>query len=147
MLCVRSAVAGLASAVALIGPVAAADSDELRRFGLIGTWAVNCAQPDSSSNPYVIYAVKDGSPIWILQMGDLQARYSVRQLKIIGEDVLDYIDGPDQAGRMHHMQLKKTGARFRSIASTREDGSAVIADGKFVASGAPTAVFENCPSR
>ena len=147
MSCVRRAIAALTAAMALIGPAVAADSDELKKFGLIGTWAVNCAQPDSASNPYVIYAVKDGSPFWILRMGDLQARYGMRQLKVIGEDVLDYIDGPDQAGRMHHMQLKKTGARFRSLSSTREDGSAVIADGKFVASGAPTLVFENCPSR
>ena len=147
MFCVRSAIAALAAGVALIGPAVAADSDELSRFGLIGTWAVDCAQPDSASNPYVIFAVKDGAPFWILRMGDLQARYGMRQLKAIGADVLDYTDGPDQAGRTHHMQLKKTGARFRSLSSMREDGSAVIADGKFVASGAPTPVFENCPSR
>ncbi len=147
MFCVRRAIAALVTVIALISPVAAADSDVLRMFGLIGTWAVNCAQQNSSSNPYIIYAIKDGSPIWILRSGDLQAQYRMQQLKIIGEDVLAYVDGPDEAGRTHHIQLKKTGTRFRSIASTREDGSPVIADGKFVASGAPTPIFENCPSR
>jgi hypothetical protein len=52
-------------AVSSIAPTAVAadaDADVLRRFGMLGRLAIDCAAPYSQSNPHQIYAVSPRVP-------------------------------------------------------------------------------------
>jgi hypothetical protein len=56
-----------------IAPAAAdPDSDGLRAFGLLGTWATDCSHPPGPVNVYVTYATNaEGPPVYRLSNGHL----------------------------------------------------------------------------
>ncbi len=143
----RSLGVALLAFVALFGsaPADASDRDEMRRFGIYGKLAVDCAKPASSSNPHLFFAVsRDGKATRTLKMADpeLDAVLPIRNVRIIAPDRLQY----DETGRQSELVIviAKEGNKFRSWNSTRADGTVLVKDGKFPSSGSPTIAFTAC---
>jgi hypothetical protein len=144
--------AALALLVVLPDAARAAGPDEeaIRKFGLLGTWAVDCSKPVSGQNPYQTYAVKNGSVTRTLRMANerLDGTFDMRRLSLIGGNILAYNDRK-QVGSppSYDIHLEMSSGRFRSISSIQNDGKVMVKDSTFVASGAPTPVFEKCSAR
>ena len=125
---------------------AASDGDVLKRFGMLGRTAVDCAAPPSSSNPNVTFAVSpQGKATRTLKMMDpgLDATLAIRNLRLLAPDTLQF----NETGRQSELTitLVKIAGKFRSWRSVRADGTVLIADGKFPKTGSPTLAFTFCP--
>ncbi len=137
---------GLVVLVTLLGilPAAAADGDVLRRFGMHGRLAVDCAAPASSTNPHLVYAVSpQGQVTRTLRMDpSLDGTFPMRNLRLLAPDRLQY----EETGRRAEfvITVARIGGRYRSWQSVQGDGKVLIQDGKFPESGAPTLAFEVC---
>jgi hypothetical protein len=124
---------------------AASDGDVLKKFGMLGTTAVDCAAPPGPSNPYVIFAVSpQGKATRTLKMMDpgLDATLAIRNLRLLAPDTLQF----NETGRQSELTitLVKVAGKFRSWRSVRADGTVLIADGKFPTTSKPTLAFTFC---
>jgi len=121
---------------------AASDRDALKKFGMLGTTAVDCAAPPSNSNPYVIFAVSpQGNATRTVKMKDpgLDGTLAIRNLRLLAPDTLQF----NETGRQS--ELTVTLGKIRSWRSVRADGTVLITDGKFPNTGKPTIAFTFCP--
>jgi hypothetical protein len=142
---VRLALLVLLSLLGSVPAVSAADIDVLKKFGMLGTTAVDCATPPGPSNPYVIFAVSpQGKATRTLQMMDpgLDATLAIRNLRLLAPDTLQF----NETGRQSELTitLVKVAGKFRSWRSVRADGTVLIADGKFPKTEKPTLAFTFC---
>ncbi len=124
---------------------AASDRDILKKFGMLGRTAVDCAAPPSPSNPNVIFAVSpQGKATRTLKMMDpgLDATLAIRNLRLLAPDTLQF----NETGRQSELTitLVKIAGKFRSWRSVRADGTVLIADGKFPKTEKPTLAFTFC---
>lgn len=128
--------------------VAGRDDDAVIKFGLLGTWAVDCAKPPSPDNPHTSIAASwAGHP---RQTTDIGTGYTqpveLRNVRIIATDRLAllvvYVGLAEEPS--FQVILARVGARFRSHESVRRDGVALIREGRFVDTGDPTPLFERC---
>jgi hypothetical protein len=145
--------AGIAVLTLLVlgDPVAAGPADDaVRKFGILGTWAVDCSRPRSSTNPYQTYAIGTPYPTRTLAMETkgLDGVFDMRKVRLAGSNRLAYTD-VKQGGADKHFDvvLEIVNGRMRSLSSVANDGEVIIKDGKFVGSGAPTLVFQRCLMR
>jgi hypothetical protein len=150
---------GRAAAVAALllsfTPAAAGpDSDVVRRFGLIGTWAVDCSRPPSDDNTYEDYAPSEaGYPTrtWYRKQSDRNRpaqSFEMRNAHIVESGRLAYLDIRKSDGDPTNVVTEMVNGRHRSYASVDpNDGKVYIKDGKFVGTGKPTALFQKCPGR
>ena len=134
-----------ASALFWVGPAhAASDVEILKEFGMFGRIAVDCSAPYSNSNPHLIYAVSSQGKITrTLEMNpELNGSFVIRKMRMLGPNVLQH----EETGRQSELTItvNKIDGRYRSWRSVRADGTVLIADGKFPASGNPTVSFEKC---
>src|SRR5450631_2479519 len=125
---------------------AASDRDALKKFGMLGTTAVDCAAPPSNSNPYVIFAVSpQGKATRTVKMKDpgLDGTLAIRNLRLLAPDTLQF----NETGRQSELTvpLVKIAGKIRSWRSVRADGTVLITDGKFLNTGKPTIAFTFCP--
>jgi len=135
--------------VLMLTPAAAgADSNTVRKFGLLGTWAVDCTKPPSNDNPYEEYTPSEsGYPIrtFYYVVGSRHS-FEMRNARIGPPDRLAYLDVRKSDGDRTNVVIQKVGERQRSYeAIDPNDGKVYIKDGKLVATGKPTMVFEKCP--
>ena len=137
--------------LALFGniPIArASDGDVIRKFGILGRQALDCAGPYSKENPHMIYAISAQGKITreLKMVPELDGSFAMRNLRMAGPDLMQY----DETGRTSELTISvaKVGGKFRAWRSVRssgaEKGTVLIADGKFVKSGNPTPAFELC---
>ncbi len=128
------------------GPAgAASDASVLRKFGMLGRYAVNCANVPATSNPHLIYAISPkGAVTRTLEMAepDLDGTFVMRKLRLLAPDRLQYKETGRELG--YTITFARMGSKFRSWKSVRSDGEVIIQDGKFRTSGSPTLVFEPC---
>jgi hypothetical protein len=132
---------------AAIAPAAATarDRELLKKFGMLGRLAIDCAAPASRENPYVTFAVApDGKATRTLEMKypGLDATLPIRNVRLLSADRLQY----DETGRQSELivTFAKIDGKFRSWHSMRANGTVLVADGKFVSSGAPTQALQAC---
>jgi hypothetical protein len=130
-------------------PVArASDADVIRKFGILGRQAVNCAAPYSADNPHMVYAVSARGQITraLHMKPELDGTFAMRNLRMAGPDLMQY----EETGRTSDLTISvaRVAGKFRAWRSVRstgpEKGKVLIADGKFVSSGNPTPGFEPC---
>jgi hypothetical protein len=145
-------VAATAFLLILTPAVAGPDSDAVRKFGLFGTWAIDCSKPPSDANTYEEYLPSQtGYPTrkWYRKTGDRYApaqSFEMRNVRIVGPDRLAYLDVRKANGDLTNIVVAKVGDRQRSHESVdSKDGKVYIKDGKLVASGRPTELFQKCP--
>ncbi len=116
------------------------------KFGLVGVWAPDCTQPPSSSNAYVRFAIVNGKPTRALRVNGAYPVMAMRDVHIAAPDRLVYLSEV-ATGQMQIMTIAKVGEAIRSQETIGVDGTAVIRDGRFVASGAPTLLYQRCSAQ
>jgi hypothetical protein len=138
----------LLAAGVLLAQGAAAQSvaDTATRWGLIGTWSVDCSKPASGSNGHLIYLVRAGKVVHERDFGDRRDTNDVQQARTGIGGALDLV--------VHFPALNQTrkftmmmgpDRRIRAVANSRIDGTdQTIKDGKFTANGATTPWQSRC---
>jgi len=101
--------------------VAGPDGDIVRKFGLFGTWAVDCSKPPSDDNTYEEYTPSEtGYPTrtWYRKKADRYASaqsFEMRNVRIVGSDRLAYLDVRKADGDLTNIVLAMVGNRHRSM--------------------------------
>lgn len=129
--------------------------DALKRVGLAGTWAPNCAAPPADgSRRHTYFADEAGKARLRFDPGDPPAVRTVAimevtaanhpgtvQLTIVYDDER-WAAAVRGAIWMHVIDI--TGNRHRMMQAVRQDGRAMVKDGTIVASGKPAPTLERC---
>jgi hypothetical protein len=141
---------------ALIGLVCAGEAqanptqDAATRFGLPGTWAVNCAAPPSTDNEYAHWALATGGKISLVY-DDGQTvsknRYRWDAARLVGSDtiVLDGVFFGNGLGQ--HVEIIKRDGRIRPQNSSDSSGRKLVVDGAFPSGGGPSWFVRCGPGR
>jgi len=119
----------------------------LKQFGLLGTWAIECALPASPENEYSIYAVSPsgGATLSYARGGPYrdivyeirtaapvaEARLALHVLGLPGRYVVDLV-------------LLKEGDTVRVWSSHTPDGRMLVIDGVITGNGRPSPRFTRC---
>ena len=151
-MCPRSWLLALPLILGLAAPSAAQTDGQkkvvetLEKWGLIGSWSLDCSQPPSSANGYLGYAVQDGVAVHTRDFGDAQDENEVQQVTVNQDgsiEVVVHFEGFDQTRK--YVMVKQEG-KIRAFANSLADNSGVtIKDGKFVANGQETPWQTQCP--
>jgi hypothetical protein len=122
-------------------PIAASDADVAKQFGLIGNWAINCAQPAGPYNPHQTFAV-DGKGVVTLTMTDnikgQDVLIALRGLKLVGDDRMSgaWLSGNGSVPVL--VMLQKHGNMIHSWESMSSKGEKLISHGHFAGNRKPT---------
>jgi hypothetical protein len=125
---------------------AGADSDAMVKFGLIGSWAVDCHAPPSLANPFQTFVASNAAqPTRQLIVGNpsidrLQPLYDVA---LLAADRLRLAYA--QGGVTVTVVLIKQEGRIRPIESTTSSGETVVSGGIVQRDGRSTTWLEKCP--
>jgi hypothetical protein len=119
----------------------------LKQFGLLGTWAIECALPASPENEYSIYAVSPsgGATLSYARGGPYrdivyeirtatpvaEARLALHVLGLPGRYAVDLV-------------LLKEGDTVRVWSSHTPDGRMLVIDGVITGNGRPSPRFTRC---
>ena len=137
----------LAACIASAGSAKAQSvADAATRWGLIGTWSLDCTKPASSSNGYLMYVVRAGKVVHERDFGDRRDTNDVQQARTGTGGALDLV--------VHFPALNQTrkftmmmgpDRRIRALSNSRIDGTdQTIKDGKFTANGGTTPWQSRC---
>lgn len=126
---------------------AGADSDALEKFGLIGSWAIDCHTPPSLANPYQTFVPSNaGAPLRQLIVGDpnRDRTVPVHDVVLLAHDQLQLSFAQNTITVT--VVLAKDKGHIRPVESTTSDGNTVVHDGIVQRSGQNTVWLEKCPS-
>lgn len=141
-LIISSLVLALGTAVAFAG----ANGDALKKSGLAGRWAQNCAAPPRDGNWYDRYEVKrDGTVVETLYKDPRKtSRVSTLfNVRVLASNRVGYsMKEPD--GEILELVIHMEGKRHRTWSSRAVRGSTYISDGKLANSGTQTTWFTKC---
>jgi hypothetical protein len=113
-------------------------ADTLRRWGLLGTWALDCSKPASSSNGYLGYvADSTGKVTHNREFGDRQDINTVEKARTGKGGALELtVNFPGLSQTRKYTMVMGLDGRIRTVANSRADGTEpTIKDGKFTANG------------
>ena len=133
---------GFAASAAQAGP----DSDALTKFGLIGSWAIDCSAPPSMTNPVQIFVPSNaGEPTRQLLVGnsDVDRIMPIHDAIMITDDRLR-LSFPQNDVTVTIVLVKDNG-RIRPLESTTNDGRTLVSGGIVQANGQQTTWLEKCP--
>lgn len=125
---------------------AGADSDALAKFGLVGSWAIDCHAPPSLKNPFQTFVPSTaGDPIRQDIVGDPD-----RDRIVPIHDVIPLADDRlrlsfAQNGIAVTVVLVKDKGRVRPLESTTGDGQIIVSGGVVQRTGQQTVWLEKCP--
>jgi hypothetical protein len=132
-------------------------ADTIAEFGLIGTWATDCAQPASSSNYLTVYAIKPSGAVsrtYYDQPSHVYNNYKITSAKRQAPDVLSYeqvwdFEGSPAniAGDRVQVLLNMADGKFQIVSSQGSDGSFFVKDRKFPGSGDESPWQLRCPGK
>ncbi|HEY5009498.1 MAG TPA: hypothetical protein VII42_15975 [Caulobacteraceae bacterium] len=122
--------------------------DAATRFGLPGTWALNCAKPPAPDNEYAHWTLAPGGKIsqaYDDGPTDLKNRYRWDTARLLGSDtiVLDGVFFGNGLGQ--HVEILKRDGRIRPQNSSDSSGRKLVVDGAFPSGGGPS-WFTRCGS-
>ena len=116
-------------------------TDTIAEFGLIGTWAADCAQPASTGNFLTVYAIKPSGEVsrtYYDQPGHVYNNYKITNAKRQATDMLSYeqvwdFEGSPAniAGDRVRVLLNMADGKFQIVSSQGSDGSFFVKDRKF----------------
>jgi hypothetical protein len=131
--------------VALAAPIHVAEAqsiaERLSRWGLIGTWALDCSKPASDRNGYLSYAIRRAGQVsHERDFGDRQDVNEVQQARTgLGGAIELVVHFPGLAQTRKYTMLMGVDGRIRAMANSKTDGTEpTIKDGKFTAGGGDT---------
>lgn len=128
-------------------PVSAETAVEIARdWGLLGTWAVDCAEPprQGRGNTISYEATSEGHLIYRRDL-DSSDNNEVTGARIEPDHMLVLsITMPHYRQTRENGIAKQADGSIRSVFSRGTDGSYTIRDGRFVANGKPTPPLRKC---
>jgi hypothetical protein len=149
--CLVAALAMLAAETANAQTVA----DTVAEFGLIGTWATDCAQAASTSNFLTVYAIKPSGEVsrtYYDQPSHIYNNYKITNAKRQAPDMLSYeqvwdFEGSPAniAGDRVRVLLNMADGKFQIVSSQGSDGSFFVKDRKFPGSADESPWQSRCP--
>jgi hypothetical protein len=133
--CIRMSGLLVAASLALSnGAAAQSVGDTLTRWGLTGTWALDCSKPASNSNGYLSYVARGGRATHERDFGDgrRDSNEVQRASTGIGGTLELVVHFPRLNQTRKYTMLMGSDRRIRAMANSRVDGSEVtIRNGKF----------------
>jgi hypothetical protein len=119
--------------------------ETITRWGLLGTWAVDCDKPGKDGSR-VTYEIRNGRPAVVRNLGGGR-----RDIADIERVMLDS-DGSLQMredfssviGSRYLTLIRSPNPKIRTKANQGADGSYTVKDGKFVSDGVPTRWLARC---
>ena len=137
---------------ALVAPVQAAEAqnitETLSRWGLIGTWALDCSKPASSGNGHFSYVIRRAGQVsHERDFGDQKDVNEVRQARTgLGGAIELVVQFPELSQMRKISFIMGADGRIRTLASSAPDGTEpTIKDGKYTTNGADTPWQARCP--
>jgi hypothetical protein len=116
-------------------------ADTIAEFGLIGTWATDCAKPASAGNFLTVYAIKPSGEVsrtYYDQPSHTYNNYKITNAKRQAPDMLSYeqvwdFEGSPAniAGDRVRVLLNMADGKFQIVSSQGSDGSFFVKDRKF----------------
>ena len=132
-------------------------ADTIAEFGLIGTWATDCAQPASSGNFLTVYAIKPSGEVsrtYYDQPSHIYNNYKITDAKRQAPDMLSYeqvwdFDGSPAniAGDRVRVLLNMADGKFQIVSSQGSDDSFFVKDRKFPGSADESPWQSRCPEK
>ncbi len=133
---------------AFVGAAQASDGDVAAKFGLLGEWAVDCAQSASLQNMRQTFTVgAQESVSATVEMGSDHppARETLAGLKLLAPDSIVITFTRESDNYVSLVTLKKKGNRTQVIDSTNTaTGEALIRDGMLVRAKRPVPWVTKC---
>ncbi|HXP77628.1 MAG TPA: hypothetical protein VN823_26075 [Stellaceae bacterium] len=119
----------------------------LKQFGLLGTWAIDCAQPASADNEYSIYAVSASGEATLSYARGEPYRdivYAIRTAERAATDrlALQVLHMPERIPV--DLVLLKEGDAVRVWSSHTSDGRMLVIDGIITGDGKQSPRFRRC---
>jgi hypothetical protein len=146
----RSAAATMLLVLSAVPGWSDSDTDLLRQSGMLGSWAVDCKQPSSASNPYLVFAASDSGPTRTLKMGggSLDGTFRVHAVKIFSDDLIE-METDSAVPPSTVIVVAKSANTFHSVYSEASGGGRVFIRNGHLVEGDRAAVptFERCPAR
>jgi hypothetical protein len=121
------------------------DSDELGQFGLVGSWALDCAKSPSTTNPFVSFTPSNaGQPTRQVITGrpQLDSLVPLSDVKML--DATHLRLSYPQGGVTVTVTLLKEQRRIRPFEAVESDGAASVRGGIVRANGHPTSWLLKC---
>jgi hypothetical protein len=140
----------LAILLSVTPAVAGPDSDAVRKFSLVGTWAIDCSKLPSTNNVYLEYtAPSTGYPIRSYYSRRGQEVFSeMRNVRLITPNRIAYLGVQKSDGDLVKVVIELADGRLRHYESSNaKDGEVYIKDGKVVPSGTPAGFYMKCSGR
>jgi hypothetical protein len=132
-------------------------ANTLADFGLIGTWATDCAKPASSSNYLTVYAIKPSGEVartYYDAPGHVYNNYKIVSANRQAPDTLLYRQVWDTEGKPANIAgdrvdvvLNMADNKFQIVSSQGSDGSYFVKDRKFPGSGDDSPWQFRCPEK
>jgi hypothetical protein len=132
-------------------------ANTIAEFGLIGTWATDCAQPASTGNFLTIYAIKPSGEVsrtYYDQPGHVYNTYKITNAKRQASDMLSYeqvwdFEGSPAniAGDRVRVLLNMVDNKFQIVSSQGSDGSFFVKDRKYSGAGDESPWQSRCPEK
>lgn len=125
---------------------AGASSDALAKFGLIGSWAIDCHAPPSLGNPFQTFIPSNaGDPIRQDVVGDpgRDRIVPIYDAALVASDRLRLSFTQNKVTVT--VLLVKENGRVRPLESTTSDGRIMVAGGIVQRNGQQTVWLEKCP--
>jgi hypothetical protein len=121
--------------------------ETLRQFGLLGTWAVDCARPAGPADEHSIYAVSASGEATLSYARGGPYRdivYGIRTADPVAPDrlALQVLHMPDRTPV--DLVLLKEGGSLRVWSSHTADGRMLVIDGVITGNGKPSPRFNRC---
>jgi hypothetical protein len=125
-------------------------ADIMERWGLLGTWAVDCKRPPAINNTYLSYVKSGGGKVLHERnFGNRRDSREVLSATVSPEGRIEVTADFGRGGGMRRWSLARVpDGRIRTMASSRVDGTgATIRDGRFVSGGRSSPWMRRCDGR
>jgi len=119
----------------------------VERWGLLGSWSVDCAlPPDRDKGMVLTYEIKpDGRVMYRRNFGEAKDDSEVVSATVNAEGLLNLMVFFPSLHQTREFGLLLTNeGRLRAIYNRSERGEYTIRDGKYVKTGAPTPLQQRC---
>jgi hypothetical protein len=117
----------------------------MQRYGLIGTFARDCATPVGKQNPYAVYTVVNANLVRYDLLTSSTERASVGVLDTATELSRNEL-GISYAGQRGRIDIvyRIDANRFRLWTSTRQDGEKLVINGRYMPENVETPWLTRC---
>lgn len=126
--------------------VADETADALRKWGLLGTWALDCGSSASLQHVHLTYAIKQGQAVYEREYGSGQDVNQILNAAIAADGSLELRMRLPKQAQTRDMAFTKSpdGGKYRTLFSRQRDGEYTVKDGIIIATKAPTKWLTRC---